>query len=132
MAELPDKLYYSIREVAEHTGVEPHVLRYWESEFPHLKPKRSRAGSRSYRKKDIADIKTIQRLLHDEGYRIDGARKYLKDLRKNKTAPKAEAPQLTISFNQMDQAEKMKLIRTDLQEIKKLLADMKQTEPEST
>ena len=66
--KLLDKLYYSIREVATHTGVEPHVLRYWESEFPSLRPKRSRAGSRSYRKKDVEEVLKIRSLLHDEGY----------------------------------------------------------------
>ncbi|MCP4144650.1 MAG: MerR family transcriptional regulator [bacterium] len=73
--ELPDKMYYSISEIAEYTGIEPHVLRYWESEFPTLKPKRSRSGTRTYQKKDIEEITAIRRLLHEQGYKIEGARK---------------------------------------------------------
>ncbi|MBT4291972.1 MerR family transcriptional regulator [bacterium] len=73
--ELPDKMYYSISEIAEYTGIEPHVLRYWESEFPTLKPKRSRSGTRTYQKKDIEEISAIRRLLHEQGYKIEGARK---------------------------------------------------------
>ena len=65
MADLPDKLYYSIREVAGHTGVEPHVLRYWESEFPSLRPRRNRAGTRTYRRRDVDEILAIKTLLHD-------------------------------------------------------------------
>jgi DNA-binding transcriptional MerR regulator len=78
-AELPDKLYYSISEVAEHTQVKPHVLRYWESEFPTLRPRKNRAGNRSYRRKDIDEVLSIKRLLYAEGYKIDGARKVLRD-----------------------------------------------------
>ena len=59
-AELPEKLYYSISEVAAHSGVKAHVLRYWEQEFPTLKPKKNRAGNRSYRRKDIDEILRIQ------------------------------------------------------------------------
>ncbi|MBT3317263.1 MerR family transcriptional regulator [bacterium] len=68
-------MYYSISEIAEYTGIEPHVLRYWESEFPTLKPKRSRSGTRTYQKKDIEEISAIRRLLHEQGYKIEGARK---------------------------------------------------------
>ena len=53
LPNLPEKLYYSIREVSEYTGVKAHVLRYWEQEFPTLKPKKNRAGNRSYRPRDI-------------------------------------------------------------------------------
>ncbi len=80
-AELPKKLYYSISEVAEQTGVKPHVLRYWEAEFPTLRPKKNRAGNRSYRQKDIDEIEAIKRLLWVEGYKIDGARRLLSDRR---------------------------------------------------
>ncbi len=71
------KLYYSISEVAEIFGVEPHVLRYWESEFRHLSPKKNRAGRRIYRKSDIATLKRIHFLLKDKKYTIEGARQVL-------------------------------------------------------
>lgn len=68
------KLYYSISEVAELTGLEPHVLRFWESEFDRLHPKKNRAGNRAYTASDIEVVKRIQRLLRDEKYTIEGAR----------------------------------------------------------
>ena len=59
MSISPGKMYYSISEVCNETGLEQHVLRYWETEFPSLKPKKNRAGNRAYRKKDIDLIKYI-------------------------------------------------------------------------
>lgn len=67
------KLYYSIRDVAEMAGVEPHVLRFWEKEFSILRPKRGRSGNRSYRERDIRVVLAIKRLLYDEKYTIKGA-----------------------------------------------------------
>ena len=75
---LDPKLYYSIREVAGYTGVKAHVLRYWEQEFPTLRPKKNRAGNRSYRPRDIQEILTIRKLLYEDGFKIDGARKLLR------------------------------------------------------
>jgi DNA-binding transcriptional MerR regulator len=79
MTTMPPKLYYSISEVSEMTGVKPHVLRYWESEFPDLRPKKNRAGNRSYRDKDIKMVSTIRDLLYKHGYTIQGARNQLRD-----------------------------------------------------
>lgn len=73
---LPDKLYFRIGEVAELVGVEPHVLRYWETEF-HMQPHRSASGQRLYRKEDITRFLRIRKLLHTEGFTIAGARKAL-------------------------------------------------------
>ncbi len=79
--ELDSKLYYSISEVADMTGLKPYVLRFWEREFPFLKPKKNRAGNRSYQQKDIDLINQIKHLLYDEGYTIEGAKSKLKTLR---------------------------------------------------
>jgi DNA-binding transcriptional MerR regulator len=79
--KLDSKLYYSIREVAEITGLKSYVLRFWEKEFPFLKPKKNRAGNRSYQQKDIDLINQIKHLLYDEGYTIEGAKSRLKTLR---------------------------------------------------
>ncbi|MFC1799547.1 MerR family transcriptional regulator [Candidatus Eisenbacteria bacterium] len=73
----PTKLYYSITEVAELTNVKPHVLRYWETEFKALRPKKNRAGNRTYRAGDIKLIRDIKRLLYDDGFTIAGAKKKL-------------------------------------------------------
>jgi DNA-binding transcriptional MerR regulator len=68
------KLYYSIREVSEQTGLKPHVLRYWESEFDALRPRKNRAGNRTYTERDLDVVLRIQRLLRDDKYTIEGAR----------------------------------------------------------
>ncbi|MBM4168464.1 MAG: MerR family transcriptional regulator [Ignavibacteria bacterium] len=73
------KLYYSISEVSKITGLEQYVLRYWESEFPQLKPQKNRAGNRIYTNKDIKLIFQIKKLLRDEMYTIEGAKKVLED-----------------------------------------------------
>jgi DNA-binding transcriptional MerR regulator len=71
------KLYYKIREVCEIVGVEAHVLRFWETEFPALSPPKSRTGQRTYRPKDIELLLRIRKLLYEEGFTIAGARKRL-------------------------------------------------------
>jgi DNA-binding transcriptional MerR regulator len=71
---IPDKLYFPIREVAELTGVETYVLRFWEKEFPMLQPVKESSGHRRYRRKDIEMALEIKRLLYDEGFTIPGAR----------------------------------------------------------
>ena len=74
-----NKIYYSIREVSEKTGIEPQVLRYWEKEFPMLQPRRARAGKRLYRERDIKVILAIRRLRQDEKYTVKGARERLRE-----------------------------------------------------
>lgn len=69
-----EKLYYSIGEVSDLIGYEPHVLRYWEEEFDVLNPRKNRAGRRIYTKEDVATIERIRHLLKDEKYTIEGAR----------------------------------------------------------
>lgn len=71
------KLYYSISEVSELTGLAPHVLRYWETEFAELHPKKNRAGNRVYTKDDLGVVDRIQRLLRDDKYTLPGARQAL-------------------------------------------------------
>ena len=79
-APLDDKRYYRIGEVAERTGVKPHVLRYWESEFRWMAPAKSRSKQRLYRKRDIEVIELIRKLLYEERYTIAGARRRLREL----------------------------------------------------
>lgn len=71
------KLYYSIGEVSELTGLDQHVLRYWEGEFEALRPKKNRGGRRVYTREDIDMVLRIQRLLRDDKYTIEGARQVL-------------------------------------------------------
>ena len=74
---IPDKLYFKIGEVSEISGLPSHVLRFWESEFKKIKPRRTAAGQRSYTRKDIETILEIKHLLHDKKFTLEGARKYL-------------------------------------------------------
>ena len=77
MQFVPKKLYYKIREACEIVGVEAHVLRFWESEFPALSPPKSKTGQRTYRPKDIDLLLLIRKLLYEDGFTIAGARKKL-------------------------------------------------------
>jgi DNA-binding transcriptional MerR regulator len=74
---IPDKLFYKIGEVSRIVGVEPYVLRYWETEFPFLKPRKNKSGQRVYIKKDVEFLLSIKRLLYQERYTIEGVRKRL-------------------------------------------------------
>ena len=76
------KLYYSIGEVSEITGLKQYVLRYWETEFSQLNPGKNRAGNRNYRSHDIDLITEIKSLLHDRKFTIKGAKQYLKTHKK--------------------------------------------------
>jgi DNA-binding transcriptional MerR regulator len=79
---IPEKLYFKIGEVCELAGVQAHVLRYWESEFPMLAPQKNRAGQRVYRKRDVEMALRIKELLYEDQYTIAGAKKRLtNDLR---------------------------------------------------
>ncbi len=75
--EIPDKLYFKIGEVSELLGVEPYVLRYWETEFPVLSPKKSGTGHRLYRRKDVELLLRIKHLLYEKRFTIEGARQAL-------------------------------------------------------
>jgi len=74
---IPDKLYFKIGEVSKIANVAPHVLRYWESEFTEIRPKRANSKQRLYRRSDVEVILKIKTLLHERGYTISGARKFL-------------------------------------------------------
>ena len=78
--QLPDKLFFKIGEVADIVGVKAHALRYWETEFTALRPKKTRGAHRQYSRKDVELAMLIRQLLHDEGYTIPGARKKIRDL----------------------------------------------------
>src|SRR6266404_4025627 len=84
--EIPDKLYFRIGEVARLAGIKPYVLRFWESEFPTLGPKKSGTGHRLYRRKDVEQVLEIKRLLYEKRFTIEGARKFLE------TRGKASSP----------------------------------------
>src|SRR5579863_5967284 len=85
--EIPDKLYFRIGEVSRLAGIKPYVLRFWETEFSSLGPKKSGKGHRLYRRKDVELVLEIKRLLYEKRYTIEGARKDL-DARSREVAGK--------------------------------------------
>ena len=80
---LPDRLYFRIGEVARLLGVKPYVLRYWESEFRLVRPVKTEAQQRRYRRKDVETLLEIRRLLYTERYTIEGARRRLRESQKD-------------------------------------------------
>jgi DNA-binding transcriptional MerR regulator len=90
---IPEKLFFKIGEVCELLGVQAHVLRYWESEFPMLAPQKNRAGQRVYRKRDVEMALRIKELLYEEQYTIAGAKKRLANDLRNGGRPQAVEPE---------------------------------------
>jgi DNA-binding transcriptional MerR regulator len=107
------KEYYSIGEVCELVGLKAHVLRYWESQFPALKPSKNRAGNRVYQRREIRLIILVRRLLYDEKYTIEGARQRVEELRKG--------GDLEAATRQVLDAATVDEIRGELREILELL-----------
>ncbi|MGE5683309.1 MAG: MerR family transcriptional regulator [Bacillota bacterium] len=112
------KLYYSISEVSKITGLEQYVLRYWENEFEELKPAKNRAGNRIYTNKDIQVILKIKKLLKDEKYTIEGAKKLIKD-------PEELKSKVTIVPDIQEYENKVGNIEEDPQSFKKDLEQIK-------
>jgi DNA-binding transcriptional MerR regulator len=112
------KLYYSIGEVSELLDLKQHVLRYWETQFPTLKPKKNRAGNRTYRVRDIKYILTIKSLLYERGYTIAGARKKLRETNNN---PDMLIEQLNIPFADPEKRELLASLKRDLYELKEMV-----------
>ncbi len=125
----PQKMYFKIGEVSEISGVKPHVLRYWESEFKVAKPMRSRAQQRVYKKSDVHKILLIKKLLYEDKYSIAGAKKKLRELirqQKNETAVeltgvKPATNQIELCFDEQRMKKKLKEIKNMLIDVKKLL-----------
>jgi len=84
---IPDKLYFRIGEVSRLCGLPSYVLRFWETEFNHLKPSKSGTGQRMYRKIDVENVLRIKKLLYDQGFTIAGARQQLRAETKRKQSP---------------------------------------------
>jgi len=90
--EIPEKLFFRIGEVCDLIKVQPHVLRYWETEFPMLAPQKNRAGQRVYRRKDVEMVMRIRNLLYEEKFTIAGAKRKLQDeMHRTGPRPRAEA-----------------------------------------
>jgi DNA-binding transcriptional MerR regulator len=124
---IPDKLFFRIGEVSQLVGVEPYVLRYWESEFPGLSPKKSNTGQRMFRRKDVEMLLNIKQLLYDKKFTIEGARKALKTEKADFAAmshnPKAiESNALGLQEELFPVSNPLPGIRNELADILKLLS----------
>ena len=115
---LPDKLYFKIGEVSEIIGVEPYVLRYWETEFPALKPSKSRSQQRMYRKRDVELLIEIKRLLYDEMYTIAGAKKQL-----TKSGEKTPRSQMNLELPEPRDSETLRKVEKELHDLVKAIED---------
>jgi DNA-binding transcriptional MerR regulator len=112
------KLYYSISEVSKLTGLEQYILRYWETEFEQLNPSKNRAGNRIYTNKEIKLILQIKRLLREEKYTIEGAKKILTEFSSSDSLP---APREDNSLAAHPTQEAPRSLKKDLEEIKSFL-----------
>lgn len=122
--EVTNKLYYKIGEVCEITGIEAHVLRYWESEFPVLHPLKNSAGQRVYRQKDIELVLRIKRLLYQDGFTIAGAKRQIREsLAGHRPVPEPEAapPTAAAAPAAGPNPQAVRQLRAELQEILDLL-----------
>jgi len=112
---IPDRLYFRIGEVSELTQTKPYVLRYWETEFPTLKPPKSRSGHRLYRRRDVEMVLEIKRLLYERGFTIEGARKEL-------AQASGKGPEQRDLFRAALDSAQLKAIRSELEGILTVLS----------
>jgi DNA-binding transcriptional MerR regulator len=116
---IPSKLYFKIGEVSEITGMEPYVIRYWESEFKSIKPSRTQSNQRVYRRKDVESILEIKRMLYEEKLTIAGARRKLQD---KKVQDKKQLDlDFTVKKDHRDHLAILKEIKEELLALRKLL-----------
>jgi DNA-binding transcriptional MerR regulator len=112
---IPEKLYFRIGEVARLCRLPAYVLRFWETEFPQLKPVKSSTGQRMYRRRDVENVIRIKELLYEQGYTIAGARQHLRD------ETKGEKKQVTLPFPGHNPAD-LRHIRQGLKDILTILS----------
>lgn len=112
---IPDKLYFRIGEVARLSRLPAYVLRFWETEFPQLKPSKSSTGQRMYRRRDVESVLRIKRLLYDEGFTIAGARQFMA---RESRSPKTQA----LPFLAAPDHGSLKQLRSGLKEILSMLS----------
>ena len=115
-SEIPDKLYFRIGEVARLCEVPAYVLRFWESEFPQLKPNKGGTGQRLYRRRDVEMALRVKSLLKEEGYTIPGARHVLKAEFKQKE------PQLSLLGSDVPDTKQLRTLRRELEAIQAMLS----------
>lgn len=118
--DIPDKVYFRIGEVSDLVGVDPHVLRYWETEFSIIRPRRAKSNQRLYRRQDIDNLLLIKSLLHSEGYTISGARKLLDN--RDQRAALVEEMEQQLEKEGTPSSERLASIKSELRKIQQILA----------
>ena len=113
---LPEKIYFKIGEVSQIVGVEPYVLRYWETEFDLLKPSKAPSKNRLYKKRDVELLLDIKRLLYTEVFTIEGARKKLREVKKE------EKDQLKLPLAEQKYKTALIKVKKDLEALRKLVS----------
>lgn len=111
---IPDRMYFRIGDVAEIAGVQPYVLRFWEKEFEFLAPIKNSAGQRLYRKGDVEAVLLIKRLLYMERYSIEGAKKRIKEMRKDGGLNIAKKERATLDDHKIECIRKVRQELEDL------------------
>ncbi len=114
------KLYYSIGEISQKTGLKQYVLRYWETEFSHIKPSKNRAGNRIYKESDYDNIRELKDLLHNKKFTIKGAKQYLKD-REAKASSSSSADSNTLKLIDTLDIKTLKNIQKSLNDLLSIL-----------
>jgi DNA-binding transcriptional MerR regulator len=112
------RLYYSISEVSDLIGVKPHVLRYWETQFKMLRPKKGRGGARMYRRRDVETLYEIKQLLYDQRFTIAGARRQILDGKQEEGKEQIELP-----FSKLDREEMVRSLKADMENLLTMLRD---------
>ena len=100
---IPPKRYFTIGEVGELCAVKPHVLRYWEAEFPQLKPVKRRGNRRYYQRRDVILIRQIKSLLYEQGYTIGGARQKMTDSPEEVAASQVRTGEIKALINELEE-----------------------------
>ncbi len=119
--EIPNKLYFRIGDVSRLAGIKPYVLRYWETEFPAIAPKKSGTGQRLYRRKDVELILEIKHLLYEKRFTIEGARKAIENRAKAPTPQKSPPREIKQAMLFAPPAPDLGPIRRELEDILALL-----------
>jgi DNA-binding transcriptional MerR regulator len=121
--EIPDKLYFRIGEVARLAGIKPYVLRFWETEFAALGPRKTGTGHRLYRRKDVELVLEIKRLLYEKRFTIEGARRFLETRGRSEPVRASKLPKNTKTQGDLfvDSSPMLDVVRKELQEIAKIL-----------
>jgi DNA-binding transcriptional MerR regulator len=119
---IPDRLYFKIGDVAEICGLETYVLRFWETQFPQLKPNKSGTGQRLYRRREVELVLEIKRLVHDQGFTLAGARQALEGAHRRRDQSPLPLDEVDEGQRLKNAASAIKNARAELREIAGILA----------